>query len=563
MICKHCGAEIGDHEKFCRFCGKAQQKLCPKCGAQLSDTAKFCNVCGTALESPKTPAKAAKPAKEKKKRPWGLIAVIAVLCVALIGGGIFAVKTFTEFRDRQQDLEQQLADRDKEDKKDKDNNKDNDEDQNQDDGDKDQTSATDPVPEEPEDRPSTEVTTPDEPAIREEPALPYRPEVARPAVDFDEFYIGLVLSGRKVYGTDADIYQGLCNNMAELGLEDSRIWAAEECATPEAAYEACHGLASSGCSMVFVAADLYPEWEVLLAEEFPDTVFAVLGGTTAAVSGLPNLVNAWPKTHEMWYVAGAAAGMQLLNELEAGAAFTPFAAFFVEEYTTQAISDYSAFYLGMKAILPDAMLFTFQHSGDPDMAREFAYEAAWGIGCSVLVEHKPDGGSVLAEVALEIVDSGQACLAFMGNMDPARLHYDINGLSLDIHWSWLLGEIIWDYVDGEPMLPDYTIAASDTFFAWETGSALCEASMAVMEEMFVKLVAGEPVFLIDEFTCYTPEDDSAVVNNRRVETLHVWDTDFDGVADHGNAVSDGIVWESEYRSAPVFNLRIEGIEVIY
>ena len=73
--------------------------------------AKFCNACGKPLEAP------VKAPKARKQRPWGLIAIIAVLCVALIGGGFFAVKTFTEFRDRQQELENQLADRDREDKR--------------------------------------------------------------------------------------------------------------------------------------------------------------------------------------------------------------------------------------------------------------------------------------------------------------------------------------------------------------------------------------------------------------------------------------------------------------
>ena len=546
MNCKHCGAEIGDHEKFCRYCGKAQQKICPQCGAQLSDTAKFCNACGKPLEAP------VKAPKARKQRPWGLIAIIAVLCVALIGGGFFAVKTFTEFRDRQQELENQLADRDREDKKDKEDN---------------DRTETDPEPDKPapdtpvSDAPAVEeppIAMPEEPAM-EEPALPYRPDVERPDVDFDNFNVGLVLSGRKVYGQHADIYQGLCSIMAEMGLEDSRIQAAEECATAEAAYNACHGLASSGCSMVFVAAALDPQWEILLAEEFPDTVFVVLGGTAAAISGLPNLVNAWPKTHEMWYLAGAVAGAQLQQDLNAGVAYAPHAAFFMKERTTQAISDYSAFYLGMKIFCPEAILFTFQHFDDPDLERDMAYEATWGIGCGILAEHAPDG-SILPEVAAEIEESGQACHFFSGNLDPIRLNYEVNGFAMELHWSWLLGEIIWAYVDGAPMEADYTIGMSDGLFSWHVGSSLCGSAVEAAEQVTVMFHAGEPVFVTDNFICYP--DGTAGLKDGHVTVLPIWDTDFDGVADHGNAVSGSVVWESEHRSAPVFNLQIEGIEVI-
>lgn len=553
MNCRHCGAEIGDHEKFCRYCGKAQQKTCPKCGAQLSDTAKFCNHCGAALEAP------AKAPKAKPKRPWGLIAVIAVLCVALIGGGIFAVKTFTDLRDRQQELENQLSDRDEDDRKDRDDKKD-------DRDDPEPEPAPEPAPDEPTteapDAPAVNETPaerPQEPAVEENPALPYRPEAERPGVDFDEFYVGLVLAGRKVYGQNADIYQGVCDIMAELGLEDSRIQVVEECATPEAGYNACQGLASSGCGIIVVAANLYDEWDIMLAEEFPDTVFVVLGGTSAAVSGLPNLVNAWPQTHEMWYIAGAAAGAQLMEDMAAGNTYAPFAAFFTNVRTTQAISDYSAFYLGMKTTCPDAILFTFQHYGDPDMEREMIYEAAWGIGCSILVEHRPNG-SILPDVVNEIEESGQVCHAFTGNMDPIRLNYEVNGMAMEIHWSYLFGEILWDYVEGEPMDADYTLHVSDGMLTWHPGSTLCESAMAAAEEMTVKLQVGEPVFITDEFTCYS--DGVAAVENGHVVELPIWDTDFDGTADYGNAVQDGVIMEGAYRSAPVFNLQIEGIEVL-
>lgn len=556
MLCRHCHAQIGDHEKFCRYCGKSQQTLCPKCGTVLSDTARFCNACGTPLEPPK-PVKAP---KAKKHTPWGLIAVIAVLCIALIGGGFFAVKAFTEAkaqqqadRERLEALEEQL--KDKESDKDSSNDPDSDKTSDTDDG----TLPDYPpepdveVPEEtPEEKPAPQL-----PSVA--PALPYRPEVERPAVDFDNFFVGLVLPGLSYSGQSGEIYEGLCNNMAELGLEEDRIWVVEEFSDADNAYPACRELAAAGTNPVFIASPLTAEYELALAEEYPDTVFVVLGGTAAAISGLPNLVNAWPKTHEMWYIAGAAAGAQLLEDLETGAATEPFAAFFMKERTAQAISDYSAFYLGMKTFCPDAVLFTFQYENDLEELRNRLEEAAWGIGCTILAEHSPDN-NLLPEVAMEIAENGMECTVISGNMEPLLMGYDPKGFFMELHWSWLLGNILWDYVDGEPMQADYTIGMTDGLFAWD--SSLCQFAIDAAEQMTAKLYAGEPVFVTNEFTCYDPDDDSALLDNGEVVMLYVWDTDFDGVEDYENAVQRGMILEGELRSAPVFDLQIEGIEVM-
>lgn len=66
MKCNHCGKEINDSAKFCRFCGKpvqqaaatkaADEAICKNCGKAISASAKFCRFCGSAVEKANEPA---------------------------------------------------------------------------------------------------------------------------------------------------------------------------------------------------------------------------------------------------------------------------------------------------------------------------------------------------------------------------------------------------------------------------------------------------------------------------------------------------------------------------
>lgn len=53
MICRNCGADIGENVNFCPRCGMAahSRKVCPQCREKKEPDAVYCDVCGTLLKA--------------------------------------------------------------------------------------------------------------------------------------------------------------------------------------------------------------------------------------------------------------------------------------------------------------------------------------------------------------------------------------------------------------------------------------------------------------------------------------------------------------------------------
>lgn len=94
--CPHCGERLEPDSLFCSACGRpvpppspapptpAAVVTCPACRAPLKVGTKFCTTCGHALAGPSANVPAA---PVRKIRPWGCLALVAVLLVLLVAAG--------------------------------------------------------------------------------------------------------------------------------------------------------------------------------------------------------------------------------------------------------------------------------------------------------------------------------------------------------------------------------------------------------------------------------------------------------------------------------------------
>lgn len=95
MKCKYCNAEIEQDAQFCTNCGKdlSKFKRCVSCGELLDRDTEFCPYCGTkqTSEEQNLPEGMAEPLQleEKKGSKKWMWAIIAVILLAIIGGGAY------------------------------------------------------------------------------------------------------------------------------------------------------------------------------------------------------------------------------------------------------------------------------------------------------------------------------------------------------------------------------------------------------------------------------------------------------------------------------------------
>lgn len=106
-VCSNCGAPLKENQLFCPECGsstnKDVKKKCKYCGADIAPGHTFCASCGNKVADKSDLNKMLKKIDVKK---YGKIAVVAIVVVAILVGGIFVAKKLLkkDFNDRYGDL---------------------------------------------------------------------------------------------------------------------------------------------------------------------------------------------------------------------------------------------------------------------------------------------------------------------------------------------------------------------------------------------------------------------------------------------------------------------------
>ena len=138
------------------------------------------------------------------------------------------------------------------------------------------------------------------------------------------------------------------------------------------------------------------------AEENPDASFVVIGGDKAAVSGLTNYYNGYTDIYEARYLSGVVAGMKLAQLHKKGKIskygynqYHRVRVGYIATYpNAEAISGYSAFYLGMKSVMKNVALEVYYTNTWMDMdAEATAADKMIRSGC-VLIAQQSDSTSV-------------------------------------------------------------------------------------------------------------------------------------------------------------------------
>ena len=311
-------------------------------------------------------------------------------------------------------------------------------------------------------------------------------------------------------------------------------------------------LAEMGCIAVFNNSYGMEPAMLTVAADYPDTVFAALTNEASQRDSLDNTVNAFPSVYEGRYLAGVAAGMKLQEMIDSGEIKEDEAVIgYVGAYTfAEVISGYTAFYLGAKSVCPSVtMKVEFIGSwGDPTMEAATAQDLI-DRGAVLISQHSDSTTPATTAQSNGVYHVGY-------NLDMTDVAPEASIISSRIDWTNYFVYVIETIVNGGTVDQDYKqhgYKDGDVALTTLNESVAAEGTSEKLAEVEAALADGSlQVFDTSKFT---------VGGKTPTEGLVDMDGDFQGEADY-NAIFDGYYHESYYKSAPNFDLRIDGIELI-
>jgi len=422
------------------------------------------------------------------------------------------------------------------------------------------SSAPAPAAEEaPAEAPAEEAAAPAEEAPAEEaPAeeAPAEEPAEEPAADI---LIGLICVHDETIGYDQAHIDGFRTAAAELGLtEDNFIIKTNIPEGPEC-YVACVDLAEQGCSLIITDSFGHATYAQQAAIEYPEIEFISMTGDNAWKSGLDNLHNMFPHTYESRFVSGVVAGMKLQELIDNGElsdanynADGKIKIGYVGAFPyAEVVSGYTAFFLGVKYIVGDviAMDVTFTNSWADAAAEQQAGKALIDSGCVIVSQHADSQG--MPTTAQAEWEKGTVCYAVGYNVDMLNVSPDACLTSAQNNWSAFYKFAFECALNGDPIPTDYSIGYADGgVMISELGASCAEGTAEKVAEVEAAIADGS--LNIFDTANYT-------VGGETVESYTALDSDGDFVPDTGEAIEDGVFYESKLISAPYFALDIDGI----
>ena len=315
-------------------------------------------------------------------------------------------------------------------------------------------------------------------------------------------------------------------------------------------YDAACELADNGCSIIFADSFGHEDYMIQAAQDYPEVQFCHATGTKAHTENLPNFHNAFASIYEGRYLAGVSAGMKLNEMIEAGMPPEDAVIGYVGAFPyAEVISGYTSFFLGARSICPSATM-RVQFTGswyDEAVEKEVANHLIES-GCVLISQHADSMG---APGACEL--AGVPNVSYNGSTIDAAPNTFI--ISTRINWAPYFTYLIECAREGKPIDTDWT-------GTMDTGSV-------VMTELNDKVAAPGTAEKLAEVEAALKDgsikvfDTSTFTVDGAAVSTYMADVDSDAAyTGDTEVVADGFFHESEFRSAPYFDLQIDGIEIL-
>ena len=316
-------------------------------------------------------------------------------------------------------------------------------------------------------------------------------------------------------------------------------------------YDAACELVDEGCDIIFADSFGHEDYMIQAAKENPDVQFCHSTGTKAHTEGLANYHNAFASIYEGRYVAGVAAGMKLNAMIESGEITAEQAKIgYVGAFTyAEVVSGYTSFFLGARSVCPSATMdVTFTGSWYDETAEKEGANKLIAGGCVLISQHADSMG---APTACET--AGVPNVSYNGSTQSVGPNTYI--ISSRINWAPYYEYAITAVMNGETIDADWTgtLATGSVVLTELNENVVAAGTAEAVEAAKAELEAGtRHVYDVTTFT---------VDGQQLTSSMADVDTDPDYTPDT-EAIVDGYFAESTFRSAPYFQLNIDGITLL-
>ena len=342
-----------------------------------------------------------------------------------------------------------------------------------------------------------------------------------------------------------DAAKAACEEMGVEYVAKTNIPESNDC------YEAAADLADRGCDVIFADSFGHEQYMAQAAQKYPDVQFCHATGTTAHTAGIKNLHNAFASIYEGRYLAGVAAGLKLNEMIDKGDFKAEDAKIgYVGAFTyAEVISGYTSFYLGAKSVCPSVKMdVQFTGSWYDETSEKEAATTLINKGCKLISQHADSMGAPTACENAKVPN-----VSYNGSTVSACPNTFI--VSSRIDWTPYFKYMITCVKDGKDIDNDWCgdLKTGSVVLTDVNEKAAAKDTQKKIDEVKAKLEDGS-LHVFDTAT-FTVGGKAVTTYKADVDT----DANYEGDTE---VISDGYFHESEYRSAPYFDLKIDGITLL-
>lgn len=381
----------------------------------------------------------------------------------------------------------------------------------------------------------------------------YKPE---PDFKASNVKVGLICLHGDYSTYDANFIDAMNQAKQELGFE---LQVAENIDEGQPCYDKAVQMAELGCNIIFADSFGHEPYMINAAKEYPEVLFCHATGTSAAKENLDNFGDAFAAIYEGRYLAGVAGGLKLAalygNGNGANVSAENSVVGYVGAFTyAEIISGFTSFYLGVKSVVPNATM-KVKYSGswyDETKEKDIANELISQEGCKLISQHADSHGAPQACQA-----AGVPNVSYNGStLSDGPSTYLI---SSRINWAPYYKHVINNYVaarqkgNKRAVENDFTGTLKDGSVEVLAASANCaEGTQAQLDAVKAELIAGtRHVFDTSKFTVGGAAPSAT--------NMKPGDATWPNMPSNFDLLKDGYYHESEFRSAPSFDVIIDGI----